>query len=183
MKITEEYRELNKQLHETNEHYGTSGQKYAQMIMGLASAMGIDKILDYGAGKCTLAKSMPQFQVTNHDPCVPGLETEPEPHKLVVCTDVLEHIEPDCLKDVLEHLYEVTEQILFLEVATRPAKKTLADGRNTHLIVEPAIWWLNELDDYGFRCDNLQNSEGAQFIGTFTKVPRDGRQVQDIRRL
>lgn len=174
MLITDNYRELNRQLHETNESYGMSGQRYADLVMALAAGMKTKKILDYGAGKCTLSKACPMFSFTNYDPCVPGLEELPEPHDLVVCTDVLEHIEPDCLQDVLKHLSEVTKKILFVQVATRPASKTLADGRNTHLIVKKPIWWVNVMSgfggvDLGLEILNMNVTEGG-FVATFRKV-------------
>ena len=86
---------------------------------------------------------------------------------MVACTDVLEHIEPDCLDHVLDHLCELAENVAFLVVATAPAQKTLADGRNAHLIVESARWWLPKLierwDIQSFRT----RPEGLfMFVGT-----------------
>jgi hypothetical protein len=59
--------------------------------------------------------------------------------------DVLEHIEPDCLDDVLDDLKRVTKGIGFFTVACGPAAKVLPDGRNAHLIQEPPEWWLPKL--------------------------------------
>ena len=61
---------------------------------------------------------------------------------MVVCIYVLEHIEPECLEDVLDHLESLTEQVLFATVHTGPAGKILPDGRNAHLIQKPSEWWL-----------------------------------------
>lgn len=61
---------------------------------------------------------------------------------MVTCIDVLEHIEPDYLQDVFDHLQDLTEVILFATVHTGPAGKTLPDGRNAHLIQQPMEWWL-----------------------------------------
>ena len=63
----------------------------------------------------------------------------------MVCTDVLEHIEPGCLDAVLDDLQRVTRGLILLTVATRPAKKTLPDGSNTHKIVENQHFWLPRL--------------------------------------
>lgn len=73
------------------------------------------------------------------------LSATPTQHDLVVCTDVMEHIERDCLKSVLEHLQALTTKVLFLDVSTVAAKKVLADGRNAHLIQQSGGWWLMEL--------------------------------------
>jgi hypothetical protein len=97
-------------------------------------------VLDYGCGKQTLKALLPY--VVGYDPCIPGLDDPPSPADLVVCTDVLEHIEPTCLAAVLDDLQRVTGSALFATIATGPAKKFLADGRNAHLIQKPIEWWL-----------------------------------------
>lgn len=161
MLISDEYRKLNKELHETNEAYGTSGHKHAEAVIGLANAMQTADILDYGCGKGTLNAAV-GIRLKEYDPAVPGKDEHPAPADLVVCGDVLEHIEPDCLDYVLTDLEELTKRAIFLCVATRPAKKVLSDGRNAHLIVEPKEWWLPKLME---RWDmmNFQNM-GGEFI-------------------
>jgi hypothetical protein len=144
MMITDTYLALQRQAHETKDSYGVSGQKYAEMVREIVRKEAIRSILDYGCGKRTLEQAL-GFAISNYDPAIPGCERTPDPHELVVCTDVLEHIEPACLDDVLDDLRRVTERVLFLDVATRPAVKHLADGRNMHLIIEPARWWLPQL--------------------------------------
>lgn len=64
---------------------------------------------------------------------------------MVVCIDVLEHIEPECLDDVLDHIRMLTRKMAFLTVATTAARKEYADGRNTHLIQKPYEWWLPKI--------------------------------------
>jgi 2-polyprenyl-3-methyl-5-hydroxy-6-metoxy-1,4-benzoquinol methylase len=161
MLISDEYRELNKELHETNEAYGTSGHNHAEAVVGLANAMQTVDILDYGCGKGTLNSAI-GIRLKEYDPAVPGKDDPPEPADLVVCTDVLEHIEPDCLDDVLDDIESLARRGVFLCVATREAKKVLADGRNAHLIVEGKDWWLPKLMD---RWDIINFSDaGGEFI-------------------
>ena len=64
---------------------------------------------------------------------------------MVACIDVLEHIEPQCLDSVLDHLAALTEGVAFLSIHTGPAVKVLSDGRNAHLTQEPMMWWLPKL--------------------------------------
>jgi hypothetical protein len=159
--ISEEYRRLNEKLHEDRPDYGTSGHRWVVPVRELAREMGATSILDYGCGKRTLEREL-GFAINNYDPAVEGLDAAPEPADLVVCTDVLEHIEPECLEDVLDDLQRVTKGFGFFNIATRPAVKTLADGRNAHLIVEKARWWLEHLWD---RFDIVQfNDLGGDFI-------------------
>ena len=144
MLISEAYREQNQQLHESEEAYGTKGHHYAKRILHYCAAAETQDVLDYGCGKQTLQKRLP-FPIKHYDPCIPGLDTPPEPADILVCTDVLEHIEPDCLDSVLDDIRRLTRVCAFLTVDTRPARKFLPDGRNAHLIQEPAEWWFPKL--------------------------------------
>lgn len=127
------------------------GRHYAKQVLELAQACEADSILDYGCGKCTLKKALDGLGLnlpawTNYDPCIDELSADPDPADLVVCTDVLEHIEPDCLDDVFAHLHSKTIKATFLAIHIGPAKKSLPDGRNAHLIQETPLWWLNKID-------------------------------------
>lgn len=112
----------------------------------MVDLMEIDHLLDYGCGhnlslKDNLAPTR-GFRYQAYDPGVPDFADDPVPAEMVVCIDVLEHIEPDLLENVLDHLEELTEKVLFATVHTGPAGKILPDGRNAHLIQKPAEWWL-----------------------------------------
>lgn len=146
MRFSQGYKEQQKKLHAAGD-YGVSGFKHADQVMQLAKQLNTRSILDYGSGQQTLQKGIP-FPITNYDPFVVGCEEEPTTHDLVVCSDVLEHIEPDCVADVLQHIWSKTTKLLFVDVACRPAKKYLEDGRNAHLIQESPSWWLLKLIPY-----------------------------------
>ena len=143
--ITPYYKEQNTELHRLRSDYGANGHRYASQIRELAQAMSAETILDYGCGKGTLADALEGFAVRNYDPAFPDWASPPPPCDLVVCGDVLEHIEPECLDAVLDDLKRVTKRCLFATIATRPAKKSLPDGRNAHLIQEQLDWWLPKL--------------------------------------
>ena len=147
MLITEPYRQQIEQLHRENARWGTTGKDFAPVVKRLIGDFDPLNILDYGCGKQTLALALPQYRIRGYDPALPGMNTPPEPHDLVICTDVLEHIEPDCLEDVLDDLQRVTRKTLFVQVCTVDAKQILPDGRNAHLIVKPARWWVGLLWD------------------------------------
>lgn len=144
MLITDDYKTLNEKLHTENKHYGTSGHKWATAVMGFTKHIDSKDILDYGCGKSTLAQNLP-FPIKQYDPAIPKFADAPEAADLVVCTDVLEHIEPECIDAVLEDICRLTKQLAFLVIANRPAKKILEDGRNAHLIQENEKWWLERL--------------------------------------
>ena len=64
---------------------------------------------------------------------------------MVCCIDVLEHIEPDLLDNVLDHLCSLTEIVAFLTIHTGPAAKFLPDGRNAHINQQPMSYWLPKI--------------------------------------
>lgn len=153
-RISPEYQKLQEQFHIQRADYGLSSIKHVEPIMALAKALGTTDILDYGCGKAMLQKGLP-YPIQNYDPCMPEYATRPVPADLVVCTDVLEHIELDCLPDVLADLAALTKQYLFIDVATVPASKILPDGRNAHILLEPPNWWvscfLNSMNLHSFQ--------------------------------
>ncbi len=157
MKITPEYLEQNRKLHDAGS-YGLSGQRWAKTVLNVCEATGSRDILDYGCGQRTLEGTL-GFAIRNYDPCIPGLDAPPAPADVVVCTDVLEHIEPNCLDEVLDDLKRVTRKVGFFVIANRPAKKTLPDGRNAHLIQEGVQWWLPKLQAR-FRVSQVKEMSG-----------------------
>ncbi len=146
MLITPEYKELNAKLHRDRPEYGMRSLDFADQVLDLAEVVNVKTLLDYGAGKGRLAEALKgKVTVFNYDPAIEKFAHEPDPNAFVVSIDVLEHIEPECLDAVLNHMWSLTRETVFLTVATCPAIKTLADGRNAHLIVEPVEWWLPKL--------------------------------------
>lgn len=149
MQISPEYREQNRLLHEQREDYGISGARWADYIGRLMDSERFRTALDFGSGKGTLAKAIGErFPIAEYDPAIPGKDAAPEPAELVICTDVLEHIEPVHLNAVLRELARLSERRLFFNIALCEASKTLPDGRNTHLIVKSATWWRERLERY-----------------------------------
>lgn len=145
--ISENYRKLNESLHQSNKFYGKSGGRHAQKVMSIAHAIDSRDILDYGCGKGDLSKNLP-FSIHQYDPAIPKYSGNPSPADIVVCTDVLEHIEPNYIDEVIGHLYELTKKFFFGTIHYGPAIKTLADGRNAHLIQEKWYWWINKFEPY-----------------------------------
>lgn len=145
--ISEDYRALNKKLHDDNLFYGVGGAKHAPTVLKLAESMNTTSILDYGCGKGMLGKEIP-FPIWEYDPAIPTKSELPRPADIVVCSDVLEHIEPECIRAVLDDLRRVTRKVGYFVIHTGPAAKTLPDGRNTHLLQRPRDWWQKKLGAY-----------------------------------
>lgn len=148
MHITEGYRKQQEKLHSKG-NYGVTASKYGAIVSALVDKLEIDTLLDYGCGSnLSLRDTLrPQrkFTYQAYDPGVPDYAGDPEPSDMVVCVDVLEHIEPELLDDVLDHLMDLTGVVLFCTINTGPAGKVLDDGRNAHLIQQPMEWWMPKL--------------------------------------
>lgn len=147
MLISEGYREQNAQLHATGD-FGKKAPVYFPLLRDLIDAMNPKSIIDYGSGTHRWIEEefgRTSRPVHSYDPCVEGLTERPPVSDLLVSIDVLEHIEPEYLDAVLDDMRSLTKRGAFLTVAIKPAKKTLPDGRNAHLIVQPTTWWLPKL--------------------------------------
>jgi hypothetical protein len=145
--ISAEYLELNQKLHRENLAYGVGGGKHADTVLRLAQNLKSTSVLDYGCGKGYLAKSIP-FPIWEYDPAVSGKNESPRPADLMVCTDVLEHIEPDRILFVLDDIRRCTRQLGFFVIHTGPSLKLLADGRNAHILQRDAKWWAKMLSKF-----------------------------------
>ena len=144
--ITEDYRKMQQELHR-NPHYGVASKSYAPLVARFLQQYQATRLLDYGAGKGRLGQTLDDMYenplvIHHYDPAIPEWSAPPQPCPLVACIDVLEHIEPDLLDNVLDDLKRVTARAGIFTVHTGPAVKVLLDGRNAHLIQKPASWWL-----------------------------------------
>lgn len=146
--ISEAYRKLQQDLH-LNPNYGVASLHFAPIVADIMRQTGARSISDYGAGKKNLLKGLASAGVTGfdyypYDPAFPEYG-KPKPADLVCCIDVLEHIEPDFLGNVIDDLAAITTKLGFFSIHMGPAVKVLADGRNAHLIQKPSSWWLKRL--------------------------------------
>ena len=149
--ISEEYKKIQLELHSRDQFYGVASIEFSPIVAGIIDHFKIDNISDYGAGKkrlidaLTLHRKSPKLYFP-YDPAFPQYGN-PKPADLVCCIDVLEHIEPELLDNVLEELKNITINLGFFTVHLGPAKKILSDGRNAHINIMPMEWWLNKFSE------------------------------------
>lgn len=166
--ITSEYKSQNENLHKGG-IFGVSGYKWAETVAWLSHRYGLRHVLDYGAGQQTLKKALEKYhhiEIKCYDPAVQELSFEPSPAELLTCTDVLEHIEPGYIDDVLNHIKSLTQKVVFLVIPTGPAAKVLPDGRNAHLIQKPVDWWLPKLLERFDLVSLNHQTDDIVFVGT-----------------
>ena len=153
--ITPAYLALQVELHQRPNGYGGKGGKWAEAVRSLVDRFGATSVLDYGCGEGGLKRALrpmcdSRIRIDEYDVAVSGKDVRPVFADLVVCTDVLEHVEPELLAAVLAHLKLLARKAVFAVIATRPSGKIMADGRNAHLIQESSEWWAATLTEAGF---------------------------------
>jgi hypothetical protein len=161
MLISESYRAQNAELHQTKASWGSHVDNF---IIQAVTLLRPTSVLDYGCGKRALAQSLGEI-VRSYDPAIVEYAEPPVAADVVVCCKVLEHVEPDCLDDVLDDLRRLTLRATVLKITTIPSSVTLPDGRNAHLIVEGANYWLPKLIARWRFVYAEQMRQGLRFIG------------------
>jgi hypothetical protein len=138
--------------------WGADGHKHAEAVRAYAGKVEAATTLDYGCGEQTLAAALkPHMRVLGYDAAIDGRDAAPKPCDLVVCLDVLEHVEPDRLAAVLDHIWKCAAKAAFIVVSTRPANLVLPSGRNAHLIIAPGDWWQTRIMESGWTLDKRED--------------------------
>lgn len=148
MLVSEKYRKTLENTHkETNHSWGQTAPLYTKSILTYMLQNSFEEVLDYGSAHGSFRKSLnnTNIKVTEYDPGYPDKVNNNIPKKFLICIDVLEHVEPSLIDDVLEDIQRCTLEKAFLTIACYPARQILSDGRNAHLIVKSPEWWKEKI--------------------------------------
>jgi hypothetical protein len=147
--------ELYRQYHDTHKKYftGKGLKQFIPDISFLIRNSNIKTVIEYGCGKAAPWKDYnlkKMWQLDKVDFYDPGVEEYSHPlslpSDLVICVDVMEHIDPECIDEVLDSIDKLSNKAIFFSISTRSAAKKLSDGRNAHLTVQPSDWWQRKID-------------------------------------
>ncbi len=148
MEISKEYIEQLKQLHKEKESFGRSA-RIPDEVERCIKEYNIQSILDFGCGKgfvtAALKEKYPHIAVYGYDPAQEQFSILPDNVDMIFSQDVLEHVEPEHIDNTIKDLASRCNKVMYHLIACHPAKKSLADGRNAHLIVENPKWWKQKL--------------------------------------
>jgi hypothetical protein len=153
--LSEEYKKQLKQLHLDKSRPRGFGGKIKDLgeFYTFMNKWQPSTLLDYGCGKgiilAHLKEKYPQTTIFGYDPAVNLYEKNSNIKvECLFSNDVLEHIEPNYINDVLTHINLLAEKFIWLRIDTLPARKKLPDGRNAHLILENKDWWENRIHKF-----------------------------------
>ena len=175
--ISQDYVDELKILHD-KKTFGTAARLPVRFI-DLVEKNNLKSILDFGCGKGNATTAMrekwPDITVYSYDPVTSPIDL-PEQVDIVYSSDVLEHVEPNEIKQTLKNLFNISKY-QYHYIACHLAKKSLSDGRNAHLIVEDGDWWEDKFTQHLGDEWKITHSE------TVTKVGKVKKPVNGSRRL
>lgn len=161
---TEEYRNQLSQYHQKDATWGNGPRRYIPVVGHFIYENQVTNVLDYGCGKGkNLSWIFGGITWVNYDPGIEQWASDPATCPHLICMDVLEHIEPELLDNVLEHINSKFTKRALLSISCSPSRHELPDGRNAHLIIENHIWWLQKLEKV-FTLEKVYYLRGDSFV-------------------
>ena len=156
--ITGEYANQNALLHGSRANYGRHAHYLFKKIRSIALNYEAKTMVDYGAGKGTLkiafevADSILEepmnIVITEFDPAFKKLKHLPASADLIVCLDVMEHVEEDKVDNTISFISSITQKAAYFTISTRLSKKSLPNGQNAHITVHDETWWTEKLEKH-----------------------------------
>jgi hypothetical protein len=163
--VSNEYRALIEERHSKwDGMWGGHIDSKIKFIYKYALEYDCKSILDYGAGSRHFIKGINtqypnhSFIINEYEPGRKELAKDPPVSDMIVCLDVMEHIEPEKLDKVLEHINNKVNKIMYFNICTIASYGTFPNGQNLHLIIENKDWWIEKLSKY-FTFKDLLSTE------------------------
>jgi len=108
-------------------------------------------MLDFGCGFGLLKEKLGnKFSITEYDAGIPKKNKLPVgKFDMVVCCDVMEHVEPEFVDQTIDWLYYYATKVIYVSICCAPSLETFDDGSNLHLTVQPPSWWMSRFEERG----------------------------------
>jgi len=175
--VSDTYAAQLKELHNKNQAFGVGNvtAKHYPTIRGIIQKRSFGSVLDYGCGKGHFIKfaqeAMPGLRVEGFDVASDEYAVLPKDvFDMVVCLDVMEHVEFGALSSVLAEIRDRTGKVFVCSVANYPAGKMLPDGRNAHVTQMPFGYWFNMFSCF-FRVDQFIRTGKAEGLFICSAMP------------
>lgn len=168
--VSDNYAAQLKELHAKSESFGVGNvtAKHYPLIQNLIQKRSFGSVLDYGCGKGHFIQfareSMPGLRVEGFDVASDEYAVLPDgKFDVVVCLDVMEHVEFGALSNVLGEIRDRASKVFVCSVANYPAGKKLPDGRNAHVTQMPFSTWFGLFSGF-FRVDQFLRTGKAEAL-------------------
>lgn len=177
MSISPAYRKLLQEQRRLTPKWGNASRHAAPVVNELNNYGLVEaRVLDYGAGTGAFKRTVEErtggrIRVDSYEPGDPECAIlQSYLYDAVVCTHVLEHVEPDLLSATVDEILERARLIVYIEVPHGPANKLLPDGRDAHLTQQSRTWWheflaLKMCPHWAIEVRPGLNPINTQFIG------------------
>ena len=168
--ISEEYKKQITEYHNSRP-WGGAVRGNSMMLNKYMMISGAKTILDYGAGRSDLLKEMNaqypnrQYIINEYEPGRPELAGDPPASDAVVSFDVMEHIEPNKVDNVIKHIYEKCNMWTYHKICLRAATGAFpGTEQNLHLTIKDGPWWLEKFSKYFIFLETLMNTGYVHFL-------------------
>jgi hypothetical protein len=150
MNEQEYYIKQHQQAHNNpREFRGRSLALHVDSINSLLLEHSCHTILDYGCGKAQCWPAAWQGRITGYDPAYGPYSARPTgQYDMVICTDVMEHVPESAVAAVIQDIFAFRVRWAYFSICVRASNKTLPDGTNKHVTVQPPEWWDQQLQAY-----------------------------------
>ena len=142
-------------------------RKFRNLVKDKILDNNIKTLLDYGGGgsdweksnfEPSTGESAKNFfnleQITKFEPARNLLDKKKS--DCVVCMDVLEHIYIADIPNVVEELFELSNNLLIINVACYKAAAILPNGENAHITVRGPLWWKGVIDTIAIKYKDVE---------------------------
>lgn len=147
--ISDRHRELYRHYYERHQlQIYPRPNHWLPRIEQIAVVLNAQSVLDYGCGAARGLSPYCSVPVVDYDPGVPGCDALPRPCDLVVSIHMLEHVEPEKLGAVLDHMRSLALKAWLVVVSLEASTKVLPDGSPWHSLVREADWWRDRLPGF-----------------------------------
>lgn len=159
--ISEEYQRKITEYHRTH-RWGGAVEGKAFEIKCIAKDNGCSTILDFGCGFGALKNKVGhEFDVTEYDAGIEGKNKLPVgKFDMVVCCDVMEHVEPEFVDQTIDWLYYYATKMIYVSICCAPSLQTFDDGSNLHLTIQTPSWWMSRFEERGLKFSYVGTDRG-----------------------
>lgn len=187
-RISPEYLKTQEEMHiglHKNMQYGSMAHTFfPSVIEPMVRTTKSKSVFDYGCGKQYLKELLKNMGVeyAGYDPAVKKYSTLDlsKKYDMVVCVDVMEHVEEKYHDVVLEDISKLTKKHVLLTISPVEAKKVLSDGRNAHICIAGPSYWLPKICKY---FEPVQMANCIEGVSGFYVLCRRKKQTPIINKI